>query len=400
MSGTNKSKKWIFLCFCLFQCAYARRIVEETRVNFLSAGDSVENNSPGLKIYCHNATSKYLTHMWRTMTMHLNTNTDSYDLYDGKTSSEIYQKHEQNQRLWSFVFLDSGKHTQFRINPFEDTCIGVFIDPSNDSEYIMSLIETRINVWGLTMMLTGIILFWCAQLLSQNSLFYYICGIAFGVFLSLIILIYMVGKLVPRGKVMYLMFATSMSIYLARLLWENAQLIVVQYREWVMWYILITSLISFMICYRFGPVTNARTKKIIQWFLQLIGLLLVYNSSHFYEASISCCILLVLLYNFPRGAFERGKRYWQRAFPEKRKLIDEDQYRLEGVRETKKALKELQTYCSSPECNPWKTILKLKDPIRFAKFINGDSHLSEYEVEEHEEELSKILDEDEYTDDE
>lgn len=75
--------------------------------------------------------------------MHLNTNTDSYDLYDGKTPSEIYQKHEQNQRLWSFIFLDSGKHTQFRINPFEDTCIGVFIDPSNDSKYIMSLIETR-----------------------------------------------------------------------------------------------------------------------------------------------------------------------------------------------------------------------------------------------------------------
>lgn len=68
---------------------------------------------------------------------------------------------------------------------------------------------------------------------------------------------------------MYLMFAASMSIYLARLLWENAQLIVIQHREWVMWYILVTSLISFVICYRFGPVTNARTKKIIQWFLQV-----------------------------------------------------------------------------------------------------------------------------------
>lgn len=68
---------------------------------------------------------------------------------------------------------------------------------------------------------------------------------------------------------MYIMFAASMSIYLAQVLWENTHLILVQYREWVMWYILVTSLISFIICYRFGPVTNNRTKQIIQWFLQV-----------------------------------------------------------------------------------------------------------------------------------
>lgn len=38
-------------------------------IHFLNAGDSVQNNNPGLKTYCHNATSKYLTHMWRTMTV-------------------------------------------------------------------------------------------------------------------------------------------------------------------------------------------------------------------------------------------------------------------------------------------------------------------------------------------
>ena len=71
---------------------------------------------------------------------------------------------------------------------------------------------------------------------------------------------------------MYLMVATgyTMSFYLAQILWENAQLIALQYRDWVVWYTLITALISFVICYRFGPITNTRTKKIIQWFLQVI----------------------------------------------------------------------------------------------------------------------------------
>ncbi|XP_011877098.1 PREDICTED: transmembrane protein 194A-like isoform X1 [Vollenhovia emeryi] len=198
---------------------------------------------------------------------------------------------------------------------------------------------------------------------------------------------------------LYVIFAASMSLFIAKTLWENMQLIVIQYREWVMWYVLVTSLISFVICYRFGPVTNARTKQIIQWFLQLVGLALVYYSSHFYEASLSCCVILILLYNFPKAAFERGRRYWRNVFPEKRKLLDEDDYRQERIRQTRKALKELQHYCSSPECNPWKTVLKLKDPIRFAKFMEGESHLLEDEVDEHEEEISKILDKDDYTDD-
>lgn len=55
----------------------------------------------------------------------------------------------------------------------------------------------------------------------------------------------------------------------------------------------------------------------------------------------------------------------QNAFPEKRKLLSENQYRQEGIRETAKALKELQNYCSSPECNTWKTVLKLKDPTKY-----------------------------------
>ncbi|EFN82106.1 hypothetical protein EAI_04883, partial [Harpegnathos saltator] len=38
--------------------------------------------------------------------------------------------------------------------------------------------------------------------------------------------------------------------------------------------------------------------------------------------------------------------------------------------------------------------------LKFAKFIEGDSHLYENEIEEHDAEISKILNEDEYIDDE
>lgn len=70
---------------------------------------------------------------------------------------------------------------------------------------------------------------------------------------------------------MYLMVATgyTMSFYVAQILWENAQLIAMQYRNYVIYYILSTALTSFIICYRFGPVTNKRTKNIIQWVMQV-----------------------------------------------------------------------------------------------------------------------------------
>ncbi|KYM79556.1 hypothetical protein ALC53_09995 [Atta colombica] len=369
MDSAAELSKWILLCLYLSQYALARRILDEPRIHFLNTDDS----------------------------MHLNINSDSYILYDGKTPQEIHQKYDENDKSWSLNLFDTGKHRQFKINPFEDVCIGIYIDSPSESVYIMTLKETRINVWKLTMMVTGIIVFWCAKILSRNLLFYYACGIILGVSLSVIILIYVTGKLIPRGKTMYIIFAASMSFYIAKTLWENMQLIIMQYREWMMWYVLVTSLISFVICYRFGPVTNPRTKQIIEWFLQLVGLALIYHSSHFHEASFSCCIIVILFYNFPKAAFGQAKR--QHVFPEKRKLINEDQYRQEGIRQTRKALKGLQNYCSSPECNPWKTVLKLKDPIRFARFMEGESHLLEDEIEEHEEETSKILEKGEYTDD-
>lgn len=54
----------------------------------------------------------------------------------------------------------------------------------------------------------------------------------------------------------------------------------------------------------------------------------------------------------------------KKKFPPKAKLISNDEYYEQGVRETAKALEELRKYCSSPECNQWKTALKIKDVKR------------------------------------
>lgn len=46
------------------------------------------------------------------------------------------------------------------------------------------------------------------------------------------------------------------------------------------------------------------------------------------------------------------------------KLLSNAEYYQQGVEETSKALTELKEYCGSPNCNQWKTVLKLKDVKR------------------------------------
>lgn len=51
-------------------------------------------------------------------------------------------------------------------------------------------------------------------------------------------------------------------------------------------------------------------------------------------------------------------------FPPKVHLLTEDEYVDQARRETERGLRELREFSKSPNCNAWKTINRLKDPIR------------------------------------
>ena len=54
-----------------------------------------------------------------------------------------------------------------------------------------------------------------------------------------------------------------------------------------------SGLISFGVCYYYGPVTSDRGLDLIRWMLQLIGLSLLYMSTRSDEVSIALCITVV-----------------------------------------------------------------------------------------------------------
>ncbi|NWY21406.1 NEMP1 protein, partial [Aphelocoma coerulescens] len=68
-------------------------------------------------------------------------------------------------------------------------------------------------------------------------------------------------------------------------------------------------------------------------------------------------------------------------------LLTEEEYRLQGEVETRKALAELRSFCQSPEFSAWRTVSRIQSPKRFADFVGGASHVTPNEVSVHEREF-------------
>ncbi|KFQ31283.1 Transmembrane protein 194A, partial [Merops nubicus] len=85
-----------------------------------------------------------------------------------------------------------------------------------------------------------------------------------------------------------------------------------------------------------------------------------------------------------------------RLGPSPPRLLTEEEYRLQGELETRRALEELRNYCRSPDFSAWTTVSRIQSPKRFADFVGGACHVSPMEVSVHEQEygLDSILLED------
>lgn len=111
---------------------------------------------------------------------------------------------------------------------------------------------------------------------------------------------------------------------------------------------------------------------------------MIFYSSQFQEASIGIIIITFVFYYFPMSLILQTRSIWHRSFPPKRRLLTNEEYYEQSVRETTKALAELKSFCSSPDAQPWRVMMKLKDPQRFASFMEGSPHLLDSEIMEYE----------------
>lgn len=335
-----------------------------------------------VNVFCYAGRPKYLSDYFHTVFMQMLIEGDDYIQYKGSTPEDVLADISDHKSLFSFNFLWSTKRQTIKLNPFNQTCVGI----ETSQEYQISLNLLRLDMIKVGFLMFGVLLLFLSRRLSENALFYYLSGICVGVFASVLILIYFLSKFLPRKPMMYgaLLGGWTLVFYFGQMLWQNLQMVFLTYKDYAIYYCLLTGFVSFIVCYRYGPPKDQRSRDLIKWTLQLAALFLIFQSSDFREGVFGLSALLLGIYYFPTTLFSKTKTYYDRKFPRKRRFISKAEFERQGIEETEKALKDLKNYCSSPECRQWSTVMRLKNPSRFASFMEGSSHVLDSEIIDYE----------------
>lgn len=254
--------------------------------------------SKHFEIYCYRGKPKHVLHTFETVTFKINMEPGDCDIYTGYTPEEVVEQFELQQSSWTFNLLSSKSDTHY-LDPFNQTCVGVY--NLKGERYNVELMHIRVDYWRVLTIAVAMLTFMSAPQLSENALFYYICGVSLGITASFLILTYLISRLFPKKPLMYgfLVGGSTVALYIVQTIWGNLQLILQQYHKYVLMYIGFTGLISFIVCYRLGPVTDPRSKNLIKWALQGTGLALIYSSTYYQEAAVALMLTVIMCYNFP-----------------------------------------------------------------------------------------------------
>ncbi|XP_023613755.1 nuclear envelope integral membrane protein 1 isoform X2 [Myotis lucifugus] len=147
--------------------------------------------------------------------------------------------------------------------------------------------------------LLGLMLFFCGDLLSRSQIFYYSSGMGVGIVASLLIIIFMLSKFIPRKSPIYIILVGgwSFSLYLIQLVFKNLQEIWRCYWQYLLSYVLTVGFISFAVCYKYGPLENERSINLLTWTLQLMGLCFMYSGIQIPQVAFAIIIIALCTKN-------------------------------------------------------------------------------------------------------
>ncbi|NXL84842.1 NEMP1 protein, partial [Alectura lathami] len=327
-----------------------------------------------------------------------------------QVGSEEELRELEKFRVWNFLssFLkEKLNNTSIDVDLYTNkTCLKVELLETGTT-YCIAL-SRRFDPTLSLFFFLGLLLFFCGDTLSRSQLFYYSAGISIGLLASLLILIYVMSRLMPKKSPVYFLLVGgwSFSVYLLQLVFKNLREICKFYWQYLLGYLLLMGFVSFAVCYRYGPLENERSINLLSWTLQLLGLLLMYLGIQIRPIALALVVVAVCAkylehpVQWAYAAYKRAQSAWLGPSPPR--LLTEEEYRIQGEVETRKALEELRSYCRSPDFSAWTAVSRIQSPKRFADFVGGASHLTASEVSFHEQEygLGGIFLEDQLFEDE
>lgn len=132
--------------------------------------------------------------LFQSIRFRLNIENDDFVQFEGVSPDEVKIHYDNQRTIFSFNVLNAGKRKLIKIDPFNQTCIGV----ETAHKYTVHLSMVRVDFAKVILLAGGLLLFFYARTLSQTPLFYYLTGIFLGIFASFLVVVYFGSKLFPK----------------------------------------------------------------------------------------------------------------------------------------------------------------------------------------------------------
>lgn len=149
---------------------------------------------PDLQIYCFRGQNKSITALFQSLRFRINIDNDDFVQFEGNSADEVKSHYDNQRTIFSFNVMNVGKKKLIKIDPFNQTCIGI----ETAHKYTVNLNMVRIDLGKIILLVVGLLLFFYAKTLSQTPLFYYLTGICVGIFASFLVLVYFTSKIIPK----------------------------------------------------------------------------------------------------------------------------------------------------------------------------------------------------------
>ncbi|XP_053149860.1 nuclear envelope integral membrane protein 2 [Hemicordylus capensis] len=271
------------------------------------------------------------------------------------------------------------------------TCFSVL--PTNKVSYTVSAQQNMLDKKLLLLFVAGGLLFHFAPNLSRSTVFYYSAGIALGVLATLVFLLLLLKRFIPKLSTFWILMSGCWfsSLYFFYTLKEDLKWFWDNNTHYVLGYVLIVGFLSFAICYKHGPLSSEQSTNLLMGTLQFTGLTFVYFGIAIPPVAyaVIAAMLCSKILHYPLRVFccvgRKANHFFRSRKVEACRYQTEDEYREQGEVETIKALEELRTFCRSPDFPSWVAVVKLQNPQKFANFVLGSSHVSPEEMNAHDE---------------
>ncbi|XP_030052518.1 nuclear envelope integral membrane protein 1 isoform X2 [Microcaecilia unicolor] len=263
----------------------------QTKVVALKEGIPITSNEP--QCFCYKSTvDPKWHHSWTKIQIQVSSNK-----MIRMTQVDSEEKLEELKQITIWGILSSFlkeklNDTYINVDLYsKETCLKVdIIEPKT------AYTVTCSRAFDLKLFLvftTGALLFFCAETLSRSQVFYYSTGMSVGILASSLILLFMLSKLMPKKSPFYVLLVGgwSFSLYVIQLVFKNLQRIFKGYWQYLLGYVSLMGILSFAVCYRYGPLENERSINLLYWALQLIGLLLMYAGIQVRQAALTLILI-------------------------------------------------------------------------------------------------------------